>query len=91
MSSKSDYNMKIPRELADLFQEYIENHPQLGYRTISQYILHILQDEAKKIISSISLTYQSKFGIPHHIRDEVFKRDNGKCYLLKSPHLYWLG
>jgi len=44
------YSMKIPKELADLFEEFITKNRNLGYRTISQYILHVLQDHAKDIV-----------------------------------------
>lgn len=39
------YTMKIPRELADFFQKYIDNNPELGFNKISQLALHILQDK----------------------------------------------
>ena len=42
--------MKIPRELADFFEEYIEKNPKLGYRKISQIILHILQNKARELM-----------------------------------------
>ena len=48
-----DYNMKIPRELADFFERYIKKNPQLGYRKISQIILHILQNKAKDLMKLI--------------------------------------
>lgn len=43
------YNMKLPQELADFFQEYIKEHKELGFRFVSQYALHLLQQEAKRI------------------------------------------
>ena len=46
------YNTKIPRKLADLFQEYINKNPQLGFNKVSQYILHILQENARKLLES---------------------------------------
>ena len=46
------YNTKIPRKLADLFQEYIEKNPQLGFNKVSQYILHVLQKDAERILES---------------------------------------
>ena len=48
-----NYNMKIPRELADLFQRYINEHEELGFRKISQFVLHILREEAKKLIDKM--------------------------------------
>lgn len=43
------YNMKLPQELADFFQEYIKEHKEIGFRFVSQYALHLLQQEAKRI------------------------------------------
>jgi len=47
------YNIKIPRELADLFQQYIDKHKELGYTTVSQYIIELLRTDAKRIIDEI--------------------------------------
>lgn len=47
MSDK--YTMKIPAELKKLFQEYIDKNPDLGFRKVSQFALHILQEKAIKI------------------------------------------
>lgn len=47
MSNK--YTMKIPAELKDLFQEYIDKNPGLGFRKVSQFALHILQEKAIEI------------------------------------------
>ena len=51
------YTMKIPRELMKFFQDYITSNPGLGFKTVSQFTLHILQDKAielKKEINSKS-------------------------------------
>ncbi len=42
--------MKIPRELADLFEKFINKNPSLGFRKVSQYILSVLQERAKELI-----------------------------------------
>jgi len=47
MSDK--YTMKIPAELKKLFQEYIDKNPDLGFRKVSQFALHILQEKAIEI------------------------------------------
>lgn len=52
--------MKIPRELADLFQKIIDENKELGYRTISQYALHVLQDHAKIILDKKIETMQKE-------------------------------
>lgn len=45
------YTMKIPQELADFFEKYIGEHRELGYKFISQYVLHVLQDHAKNLLN----------------------------------------
>ena len=47
MSNK--YTMKIPAELKKLFQDYIDKNPDLGFRKVSQFALHILQEKAIEI------------------------------------------
>ena len=47
--SDERYTMKIPRELKDFFQDYIKSNPGLGFNTVSQFTLHILQEKAIEI------------------------------------------
>ncbi|MFW9990212.1 MAG: hypothetical protein ACFFC3_16345 [Candidatus Odinarchaeota archaeon] len=50
MSDKTKkYSMKIPKQLKDLFQEYIDKNPDLGFTTVSQFALFILQQKAVEI------------------------------------------
>ena len=50
MSKKTDkYTMKIPKELKNLFQEYIDKNPGLGFSKVSQFALHVLQQKAIEI------------------------------------------
>ena len=44
------YTMNIPNELRILFEAYIGKFPNLGFKNVSQYILHILQMKAEEII-----------------------------------------
>lgn len=44
------YNLSVPNELRILFEAYISKYPHLGFKNVSQYLLHIIQDEAKKIL-----------------------------------------
>ena len=43
------YTLKIPQELADHFQNFIDEHPELGYKYVSQYCLQILRDKAAEL------------------------------------------
>ncbi len=50
MPDKTDkYSMKIPKNLKDLFQEYIDKNPDLGFTTVSQFLLFVLQQKAVEI------------------------------------------
>ena len=44
------YTMNIPNELRILFEAYIAKHPNLGFKSASQYLLHIIQVRAEEII-----------------------------------------
>ncbi|MFW9971076.1 MAG: hypothetical protein ACFFDF_12855 [Candidatus Odinarchaeota archaeon] len=43
------YSMKIPKTLKTLFQEYIDKNPDLGFTTVSQFALFVLQQKAMEI------------------------------------------
>lgn len=45
------YTMNFPNELRMLFEAYIRKFPNLGYKNVSQFVLTLLQTEARKIIS----------------------------------------
>lgn len=38
--------MKIPRDLKNFYQDYIDKNPELGFNMVSQLALHILQEKA---------------------------------------------
>ena len=44
------YNLNIPNELRILYEAYILKHPDLGFKSVSQYLLHVLQNRAEDII-----------------------------------------
>lgn len=46
----SYYTMKIPNDLKLLFEKFIEKYSGLGFRNVSQFALHVLQQEARKIL-----------------------------------------
>lgn len=48
------YSMNIPNELRILFKAYITKYPNLGFKNVSQYILHVLQVKAEEIIKDNS-------------------------------------
>lgn len=44
------YTMNIPNELRILYEAYIAKNPNLGFKNVSQYLLHVLQVRAEDII-----------------------------------------
>lgn len=46
------YTLNIPNELRILYKAYIAKYPNLGFKNVSQYLLHILQSKAEKIIKN---------------------------------------
>lgn len=44
------YTMNIPNELRILYEAYIAKNPNLGFKNVSQYLLHVLQGKAEDII-----------------------------------------
>ena len=51
MPSKK-YDLEVPRELFELFKEYIETHKELGYSTVSQYLNELIRQKAHKILEN---------------------------------------
>ena len=69
------YSTKIPREIADLFQKYIDKNPELGYRKVSQYILYVLQEEVKRLIErNLEIREQKKETVT--LREGTYTQDD---------------
>ena len=46
------YTLNIPNELRILFEAYLVKNPNLGFKSVSQYLLHVLQGKAEEIIQN---------------------------------------
>ena len=44
------YDLKIPYELFKVVKKYIENHKELGYSNVSQYLNELIRLEIKRIL-----------------------------------------
>ncbi len=44
------YTLKISKALANVFQKFIEDHPELGYRSVSEFLIELIRAEAKGIL-----------------------------------------
>lgn len=44
------YNMNIPGDIADFIQDYINTHPELGIKFVSQYVIQLLREDIKKLL-----------------------------------------
>lgn len=50
--SKKKYDLKINYKLFEVFKKYLDENPQLGYRSVSEFLNNILRQEAVKILDS---------------------------------------
>ena len=55
IKSKKKYNLKINYELYKIFEDYLNNHVELGYRSVSEFLNDILRQKAKKILKTDEL------------------------------------
>jgi len=44
------YTLNIPNELRILFEAFVVKNPNLGFKSVSQYLLHVIQGRAEEII-----------------------------------------
>lgn len=45
------YTMNFSNELRILFEAYIKKYPNLGYKNVSQFVLHLVQKKAEEIMN----------------------------------------
>ncbi len=50
--SKKKYDLKINYELFEVFKDYLNDNPQLGYRSVSELLNSILREKAIQILNS---------------------------------------
>lgn len=50
--SKKKYDLKINYELFEVFKDYLNDNPQLGYRSVSEFLNSILREKAVQILNS---------------------------------------
>ena len=44
------YTLNIPNELRILYEVFLVENPNLGFKNVSQYLLHVIQGRAEEII-----------------------------------------
>jgi len=52
MPRKKKYGLKLNYELYEVFRNYLNKHPELGYRSVSEFLNEIIRDKAKEILQS---------------------------------------
>lgn len=52
MTKLKKYGLKINYELFEVFQKYLHNHPELGYRSTAEFLNEILRNKAKEILEN---------------------------------------
>lgn len=43
------YNMNIPGDIASFIERYINENPELGFKFISTYVIHLLREHVKSL------------------------------------------
>ncbi len=49
---KKKYDLKINYELFEVFRDYLNDNPKLGYRSVSEFLNSILRQRAVQILDS---------------------------------------
>lgn len=49
--AQKKYNLKINYDLYKVFENYFNEHSELGYRSVSEFLNEILRNKAKKLLS----------------------------------------
>ncbi len=49
---KKKYDLKINYALFEVFRDYLNDNPQLGYRSVSEFLNSILRQRAVQILDS---------------------------------------
>lgn len=52
MTKPKKYGLKINYELFEVFKKYLNDHPQLGYRSTAEFLNEILRNKAKEILDT---------------------------------------
>ncbi len=50
--TKKKYDLKINYELFEVFKDYFDDNPQLGYHSVSELLNSILRERAVQILNS---------------------------------------
>ncbi len=50
--SKKKYDLKINYALYEVFRDYLNENPQLGFRSVSEFLNSILRKKAIEILNS---------------------------------------
>ena len=88
------YTLNIPNELRILYEAYLLENPNLGFKNVSQYLLHVLQGKAEILIQdNPKLKKIERLKLPAHsfILDEngTYKKVLNKEKLLEKIEQMW--
>lgn len=88
------YTLNIPNELRILFEAYLLRNPNLGFKNVSQYLLHVIQGRAEEIIhNNPKLKKIEKLKLPSYSyilqEDGTYKKVLNKEKLLEKITYMW--
>ena len=50
--TKKKYDLKINYALFEVFKDYLNENPQLGFRSVSEYLNSVIREKAIQILNS---------------------------------------
>lgn len=88
------YTLNLPSELRILFEAYIIKNPNLGFKNVSQYLLHLVQSKAEELIKEdSSLKRIERLELPNYSyvlqEDGTYKKVLNKDKIAKKIDDMW--
>lgn len=84
------YNMNIPGDIADFIQNYINTNPELGFKFVSQYVIHLLREDIKTLSKDKIIIPEGEYTAEDIkkmiIGKEIGKKDEKKIRLTSGEY-----
>ena len=88
------YTLNIPNELRILYEAHLLENPNLGFKNVSQYLMHVLQGKAEELIQeNPKLKKIERLKLPAHSfileKNGTYKKVLNKEKLLEKIEQMW--
>lgn len=55
MPKPKKYGLKINYELYEVYRDYLNKHPELGYRSVAEFLNEVIRNKARDLLESEDL------------------------------------